>query len=115
MMKQEIQPNLVITHNSYDTHQDHKTISEETFRAFKQTATIWGYESFKNNRLTKNDLHIALNKKHVDQKIEAISQYESQIIKYDNRDAVRALALFRGAQIHHEYAECFEVMRVIIP
>ena len=113
-LKKLINPNLVITHNSHDTHQDHKTVSDETFRAFKQTATIWGYESFKNNRVVDNDLFFALNVKHVDKKIEAISQYKSQIIKYDNRDAIRSLAQFRGAQIHHKYAECFQVLRVII-
>jgi len=113
-LRKRINPNLVITHNSADTHQDHKTISEESFRAFKQSATIWGYESFKNNRSFDNDLFVALNQTHIDTKLKAISKYNSQLIKYDNRDAVVSLAKYRGSQINHEYAECFEVMRVII-
>jgi len=113
-LRKEINPDLVITHNSNDTHQDHKTVSDETFRAFKQTASIWGYESFKNNRIFHSDLYVKLNLNQIDIKIQAISKYESQIIKHDNRDAVRGLAKFRGAQINHEYAECFEVMRIII-
>jgi len=112
-LRKEINPDLVITHNSNDTHQDHKTVSEETFRAFKQTSSIWGYESFKNNRVFNNDLYVKLNLIHIDKKIQAISKYQSQIVKYDNRDAIEALARFRGSQISSEYAECFEVMRII--
>jgi len=112
-LRKEIQPDLVITHNANDTHQDHKTVSDETYRAFKQTASIWGYESFKNNRVFNNDLYVKLDLQQIEQKIQAISKYESQIIKYDNRDAVKSLARFRGSQINSPYAECFEVMRII--
>jgi len=112
-LRKEINPDLVITHNANDTHQDHKVISEESFRAFKQTASIWGYESFKNNRSFDNDLYVKLNQIHMDKKIEAISEYKSQIIKYDNKLSIIALANYRGAQVNHKYAECFEVMRII--
>lgn len=113
-LRKEINPDLVITHNSNDTHQDHKVISEETFRAFKQSASIWGYESFKNNRVFNNDLYVKLQRVHIEKKIQAISKYKSQIIKYDNRESVKGLAQYRGAQVTCEYAECFEVMRIII-
>jgi LmbE family N-acetylglucosaminyl deacetylase len=113
-LRKRINPDLVITHNSNDTHQDHKVISEETFRAFKQTSSIWGYESFKNNRMFNNDLYVKLNQTHIDKKMEAISKYKSQIIKYDNSDATMGLAKYRGAQVNCEYAECFEVMRIIL-
>jgi len=114
VLRRNIDPDLVITHNSNDMHQDHKVISEETFRAFKQTSSIWGYESFKNNRTFDNDLYVKLNRFHIDKKIQAVSKYKSQIIKYDNRDAVEALAIYRGSQINNRYAECFEIMRMII-
>lgn len=113
-LRRDINPDLVITHNSNDTHQDHKVISDECYRAFKQYSSIWGYESFKNNRIFKNDLYVKLNSQFINKKIEAISQYKSQIIKYDNRDAIKGLASLRGLQVNCEYAECFEVMRIII-
>lgn len=112
-LRKTINPDLVITHNSNDTHQDHKTISEETFRAFKQTSSIWGYESFKNDKVFNNDLYVKLNQTYMDKKMEAISKYKSQIIKYDNTDATMGLAKYRGGQISCEYAECFQVMRII--
>jgi hypothetical protein len=55
-----------------------------------------------------------LSSQFINKKIEAISQYKSQIIKYDNRDAIKGLASLRGLQVNNEYAECFEVMRIII-
>jgi len=112
-LRKKINPDLVLTHNSNDTHQDHKTVSDETFRAFKQTASIWGYESFKNNRVFNNDLYVKLNLVDIDRKIQAISKYQSQIVKYDNRDVIEGLARYRGSQIASQYAECFEVMRII--
>lgn len=113
-LRNEIKPDLVLTHNSNDTHQDHKTISDEVFRAFKQSSSIWGFESFKNNRVFMNDLYVTLGENHIIQKLEAVDKYKSQLVKVDNKDAIVALAKFRGAQINAPYAECFEVMRTII-
>lgn len=113
-LRKELNPYLVITHNSNDTHQDHKVISDETYRAFKKTSTIWGYESFYNNRMFKNDIYVKLHEKHINKKLLAMSKYESQLVKYDNRDGIIGLATFRGAQIECKYAECFEAMRIIV-
>jgi LmbE family N-acetylglucosaminyl deacetylase len=112
-LRKEINPDLIITHNANDTHQDHKVISDETFRAFKQSASIWGYESFKNNRVFNNDLYVKLSKLQIERKLQAISIYKSQIIKGDNREGIMGLAKFRGAQVNHEFAECFQIMRII--
>jgi len=113
-LRNDIHPNLVICHNANDTHQDHKVISDEVFRAFKQSASIWGYESFKNNRVFNNVLYVKLDEKHIQKKTQAILKFKSQIIKYLNPKAAKGLAQFRGGQVNHEYAECFEVMRIII-
>lgn len=113
-LRNDIKPNLVITHNLDDMHQDHKVISEETYRAFKQTSTIWGYESFKNNRVFHNDLYMTLHSTNIEKKIQALSMYKSQLIKYNNIEAVKALAKVRGSQIEKPYAECFQVMRYIL-
>jgi len=113
-LRNKVNPDLVITHNVNDTHQDHKVISDETYRAFKKSASIWGYESLKNNRVFYNDLYVKLNKLQIERKIQAISMFESQIIKEDNREGIMGLVKFRGAQVNHEYAECYQVMRILI-
>lgn len=114
LLRNEIKPDLVMTHNSNDTHQDHKTVSEETFRAFKQVSSIWGFESFKNNKIFSSDLYVLLNKTHIEKKIRAVSKYKSQMTKFDSRTALEGLATYRGLQIKTRYAECFEVMRIIL-
>lgn len=114
LLRKDIKPDLVITHNSNDTHQDHKTVSEEVFRAFKQTSSIWGFESFKNNKVFNNDLYVKLKKSHIEKKIKAVSEYRSQMAKFDNRNALEGLATYRGLQINERYAECFEVSRIIL-
>jgi len=114
LLRKGIKPDLVITHNTNDTHQDHKVVSDESYRAFKQFSSIWGYESFKNNRVFDTDLYVKLEEKHIFKKNQAIEEYKSQLIKYDNRDAIKGLSQFRGTQVNHSYAECFEAMRIII-
>lgn len=112
-LRKELQPNLVLTHNADDTHQDHKIISEETYRAFKQTASIWGYESFKNNRVFHNDIYVVLTKDQINKKIQAVSSYTSQLVKVDNKQGLLGLARFRGGQLGQKYAECFQALRII--
>ena len=114
-LRNNINPDLVLTHSSYDTHQDHETIYKETFRAFKQSASIFGYESFKNNRNFSLDLYISLSDKHIATKIEAMNCYKSQIVKNNSGvSSVVPLASFRGTQAGSKYAECFEVIRMFM-
>jgi len=79
LLRKDIKPDLVITHNSNDTHQDHKVISQEVFRAFKQMSSIWGFESFKNNRVFNNDLYIRLSKSNMNKKLK---QYHNLNLKW---------------------------------
>lgn len=108
-------PDIVFVHCPNDTHQDHKTLSEEAFRAFK-TVTLLGYELPWNNIKFNNILFSILKLEDVKKKTLAISQYVSQrhIYPYMSENKIEALALSRGMQIHEEYAETFEVMRWVL-
>lgn len=113
-IRKDINPDIIFMPSTFDTHQDHKVICEEGFRAFKNM-TIFGYESILNNREFKSDLYITLDKDDVDKKINAIKCYKSQIIKRKNATSfVESLAKTRGYQIGHDYAEAFEVIRLIL-
>ena len=104
---------LVLTPSSMDIHQDHKTITEEVIRAFKQT-TILGYELIWNNLTSASTCFVKLNFNDVEAKSLAMSEYKSQEGRdYTSRDFIRALAKARGVQIGAEYAECFEVIRLV--
>ena len=56
-----------------------------------------------------------LEEKYIEQKVEAIKQYQSQAHRaYANEEFVKSLARTRGVQINTKYAECFEVIRWIL-
>lgn len=114
-LNKEIQPDLVLTHNTNDTHQDHEVISKETFRAFKQTSSIFGCESLKNNAEFSSDVYISLDSEQVRKKLLAIKSYKSQMVKESRLfSVVKGLASLRGMQIKSNYAECFEIIRLIV-
>ena len=55
-----------------------------------------------------------LDKKHLETKIDALTEYNSQKNRpYFNEDFIRSLAITRGTQIGSTYAEAFEVIRMI--
>lgn len=113
-LQNELNPDLVLLPSTNDTHQDHQTISQEGFRAFKKSSMI-GYEMPHNNLNFSTHLFTILNLEHLERKIEALKFYESQAHKtYANEGFIKSLARVRGTQIGVEYAEAFEVVRWII-
>jgi len=110
----QIKPEIVFAPSSYDTHQDHQVVREETLRAFKK-CTILGYEQPWNN-ITFNTLaFIPLTEDHIQKKIDALNCYQTQKNRaYLNKDFIRGLAVTRGTQIEEKYAEAFEVIKWII-
>ena len=54
-------PDIVFCPSSFDTHQDHETVRNESFRSFKN-CTMFGYEMPWNNLQFKNDLFVELDK-----------------------------------------------------
>jgi LmbE family N-acetylglucosaminyl deacetylase len=113
-LRNSIKPEIVFAPSSFDTHQDHRTIYEETYRAFKQ-CTILGYEQPWNN-ITFNTLaFIALEEDHINKKIVALNCYKTQKDRaYLNPEFIRGLAMTRGTQIEQKYAEAFEVIKWVI-
>ena len=113
-IKRKVSPDLVFTPSSYDMHQDHKTVREETLRAFKH-CTILGYEQPWNNISFNTDVFIKLKERHVKLKSKALKCYDSQKDrKYLNDDFIRSLAVTRGVQINTDFAETFEVVRWVM-
>ncbi len=113
-LRKKYSPDFVFTPSSFDTHQDHKTVREETLRAFKG-CTILGYEQPWNNITFNTMAFIRLDEEHIARKIEALGCYETQKSRvYLNRDFIRGLALTRGTQIEEKYAEAFEVIKWVM-
>jgi LmbE family N-acetylglucosaminyl deacetylase len=107
-------PDLALIPSSFDTHQDHKTVFEEGFRALKHTS-ILGYELPQNLISFSNSAFVRLTSAHLERKITALDKYASQQFRpYAARDFITSLARVRGVQCSTEFAEAFEVVRLVL-
>lgn len=113
-LNQELKPVLVLTPNSKDIHQSHEVVYAEARRAFKYTS-ILGYELPWNNMEFSMDVFLILGKEAVDAKVAAINAYKTQKRRmFFSNNITEDLARVRGKQIGSEYAECFELIRMIL-
>jgi LmbE family N-acetylglucosaminyl deacetylase len=107
------EPDLVFQPSLHDIHQDHQTIAAEGLRAFKRT-TILGYEIPWNNFDFSYQAYFSLTAAHVERKAAALEKYASQQHRrYANPEYVRNVARTHGINVNREYAEVFQVYRVI--
>ena len=107
------QPDVVFQPSLHDIHQDHQTIAAEGLRAFKRT-TILGYEIPWNNFDFAYQAYFALEKRHIERKVAALARYASQQHRrYANAEYIWNLARTHGINVNREYAEVFQVYRVI--
>lgn len=112
-LRNKIKPDLVFMPSQQDIHQDHHTISIEGLRAFKFTSILC-YEMPWNNLIFNTSCFVHLEESHLRKKIEALKEYKSQSHRfYATENFIRSLATVRGVQIGTQYAETFEVLRLI--
>ena len=96
-----------------DVHHDHQTIAQEGLRAFKRT-TILGYEIPWNNYDFSYGCYVALEERHVERKVAAVRHYASQQHRrYANAEYIWNLARVHGTNVNREYAEVFQVYRIV--
>lgn len=113
-LRKLINPDLVFVPSPNDIHQDHQVISAEGLRVFKKIS-ILGYELPWNNIIFETRSFVKLSKNHIQKKIDALKCYDTQKERtYLNEDFIWGLAKTRGTQFESEYAEAFEVLRILI-
>ena len=113
-LNRQINPNIVLSPSVHDIHQDHVTIAKECLRAFKKI-TILQYEVPWNNYTFDNQLFSCVDEIDVNKKIEAVKCYISQRERdYASEAFLRGLLITHGVQIGHQYAEVFEIPRMIV-
>ncbi len=106
-------PNVVFQPSLHDVHQDHQVIAAEGLRAFKRT-TILGYEIPWNNFDFAYQAYFALEESHLEQKVAALERYASQSHRrYSDREYIRNVARTHGINVNRDYAEVFEVYRLV--
>lgn len=109
-----LQPDIVFVPNSKDIHQSHQVVFQEAQRAFKY-ATILGYELPWNSMSFDMDVFVEISEENIKAKQASINSFTSQKSRmFFSNDIITDLAKLRGKQIGKNYAECFELTRMII-
>ena len=112
-LKTTIRPDLVFLPAASDIHQDHHVIHQEGLRAFKNS-NLAGYELPWNNFRFHSNFFIAVSENDLVRKINALRSYKSQQHRnYMNEEFTRSLAKVRGVQCNKEFAEAFELYKMI--
>jgi LmbE family N-acetylglucosaminyl deacetylase len=110
---EEWKPDAVFQPSLHDIHQDHQVVAAEGLRAFKRT-TILGYEIPWNNFDFAYQAYVALEKPHLERKVAALEKYASQKHRrYSDPEYIWNVARTHGINVNREYAEVFEVYRVV--
>ena len=106
-------PDAVFQPSLHDVHQDHQVIAAEGLRAFKRT-TVLGYEIPWNNFDFSYQAYFALTEAQVERKVSALAKYASQQHRrYSDPEYIRNVARTHGINVNREYAEVFQVYRVV--
>jgi LmbE family N-acetylglucosaminyl deacetylase len=110
----EWRPEAVFQPSLHDVHQDHQVVAAEGLRAFKRT-TILGYEIPWNNFDFAYQAYVALDRSHLERKTAALARYASQQHRrYSDPEYIWNVARTHGINVNREYAEVFEVYRLVV-
>jgi LmbE family N-acetylglucosaminyl deacetylase len=117
-LKQEVSPDLILTHNRADAHQDHRLIAELTWNTFRNYL-ILEYEIPKyDGDMGRPSVFVPLEAAHYQNKIEYIMQaFSSQRAKrWFQPETFLALMRLRGMECNAPsgYAEAFYCRKLVL-
>jgi LmbE family N-acetylglucosaminyl deacetylase len=116
-IKKEFAPEIIIGPSLNDFHQDHIAVSNEMVRAFKNSSSILSYELPWNHLKFEHQFFVKITREQLDKKIEMLKFYKSQFSisrSYFSEQFIEGLARTRAAQINAEFAEAFEIIKMIV-
>ena len=109
----EVCPQRIYTHSVKDTHQDHRNVAYATLAAARNVPEIFFYES-PSLYLDFNPNYYVDISDFIDAKISTLNIFATQNGKdYMKIEAIKGLAKYRGLATLVEYAEAFEVFRIV--
>lgn len=112
-LNKQFEPEIVFVHTRADLHQDHATVTEEALRAFRGTS-IFGYDVIRSSYGFFPSFLIEVNESDVELKIKALAEYDTYADKYYFKpDVTRATLIRHGAIAERNYAEAFDILRII--
>ena len=109
----EVNPQRIYTHSVKDTHQDHRNVAYATLAAARNVSEIFLYESPSLYLDFKPNYYVDVSD-FIDEKLRILNLFASQNGKdYMKIEAIKGLAKFRGLATFINYAEAFEIFRVL--
>lgn len=106
---EKFRPDVVVTHDMKNLHQDHKCVTEQVLRVFK-TQSILMYEDLKSTPHFRPNLIVSLTKEQLERKVKTLECYKSQFRRYyHDMEYVKAIARVRGKRINAEFGEGFHI------
>ena len=115
-------PSCLITHFGQDTNIDHRVSFQATLPAIRPTKEnnlklVLSFEVISSTELNyteqfRPNFFININDE-IENKLNACLKYDKEISKKNDKRSVeniRALAIFRGSQSGHNYAEAFQLI-----
>jgi LmbE family N-acetylglucosaminyl deacetylase len=115
----ELQPDVLISHHPFDSHQDHKVAAEIMFAVTRQgrvkNVLSGSTLPYRPNVFAFRPQFFVDITETIDVKLNAIRAYQSQYKKFGSEELierVKAMAKTHGWAMGYEYAECFEVIRM---
>ncbi len=114
-----IQPDVIISHHPFDSHQDHKAAAEIMFAVSRKdrvkNVLSCSPLPYRPNVFAFRPQFFVDISTTITTKLEAIRCYKSQYDKYGREkliDRIKSLARVYGWAMDYGFAECFEVIRM---
>lgn len=117
-MIQKLNPHSVFTHWNADSHQDHVSVTRCIIAATrKNNFNVYMYEQTIPGGLTIDGFraqYLVDVTPFIDQKMAAVNAHASQLKRNGHwwAEGIRGRAMYRGYQIHVQYAEAFEIIKI---
>lgn len=112
-LRREFKPQIIFCHSQNDIHQDHNVVTQEALRAYRGL-TVLGFDVVRSSYNFFPHFMVEVTGVDVDKKIEALSQYKTYHGKYYfDPDLLRATMIRHGALAERDFAEGFDILRVV--
>jgi LmbE family N-acetylglucosaminyl deacetylase len=121
------EPDTIFTHSNIDVNNDHLTVFQASLQATRPNVLnfvqrVYLYEVLSSSEWRfentfKPDIFISLDESNVNDKINALNMYNSEIKRFPfprSSEGIKTLAKFRGMQAGCLFAESFVILREII-
>jgi N-acetylglucosamine malate deacetylase 1 len=106
-------PDVVFVHTQADIHQDHAVVTMEALRAFRGK-TVLGYDVLRSSYGFFPNFLVEISGEDVERKIRALSEYKVYSDKYYfDPETIRATSIRHGALAEKDFAEGFDILRVV--